>query len=239
MDIPRQRGLVADVFDMRFFVQNRLIKMSNTPTLWNIELEQLCELLGGLSRHGIAPGAEGDEQISILIKSHVAMHLVEDLGAIRLRSDVERKRLFGQQKDSTPGQLGTGIYSADSSAITYQRLHRLAASVLHSGLPVVIDATYLKQDQREAARLTAEAAAVPLLILDCHAPQEVIARWLAQRTAEGSDPSDATMEVIEAQQAGREALSAEELLYSGKIDTSDPASIGGLTARIEQHLKGH
>lgn len=177
--------------------------------------------------------------VSAVGKSHVAMRLVEDLGAIRLRSDVERKRLFGQQQDSTPGQLGTGIYSADSSAITYQRLHRLAASVLHSGSPVVIDATYLKQDQREAARLTAEAAAVPLLILDCHAPQAVITQWLAQRTAEGSDPSDATMEVIEAQQASREALTTDELLYSGKIDTSDPASIDGLTARIEQHLKGH
>ena len=176
--------------------------------------------------------------VSAVGKSHVAMRLVEELGAVRLRSDVERKRLFGEQQNSAAGQLGTGIYSSDSSNITYQRLHRLAASILHSGLPVLIDATYLKQAQREDARLTAEAAGVPLLILDCHAPQAVIAQWLAQRTAEGSDPSDATMEVIESQQANREALTAEELFCSGKIDTSDQASIDSLTSRIQQHLKG-
>lgn len=176
--------------------------------------------------------------VSAVGKSHVAMRLVEDLGAIRLRSDVERKRLFGEQKDSSADPLGTGIYNAASSEVTYQRLHRLAASCLHSGLPVVIDATYLKHAQREDARLTAEAAGVPLLILDCHAEQAVIAQWLAQRTAEGGDPSDATLEVIEAQQASREALSAAELLYSGKIETSDPASIDSLTVRIEQYLQG-
>ncbi len=35
--------------------------------------------------------------VSAVGKSHVAMRLVEALGAIRLRSDVERKRLFGEQ----------------------------------------------------------------------------------------------------------------------------------------------
>lgn len=176
--------------------------------------------------------------VSAVGKSHVAMRLVEELGAIRLRSDIERKRLFGEQSDAISGQPGSGIYSADASEATYQRLHQLAGGILHCGLPVVIDATYLKQAQREDARQIAESAGVPLLILDCHAPKAVIAQWLAQRTAQGGDPSDATMEVIEAQQANREALTAEELLYSGRIDTSDMASIDGLTKRIEQHLHG-
>ena len=37
----------------------------------------------------------------------------------------------------------------------------------------------------------AEATGVPFLILDCEAPEAVIAQWLAQRQAEGLDPSDA------------------------------------------------
>lgn len=176
--------------------------------------------------------------VSAVGKSHVAMRLVEQLGAIRLRSDVERKRLFGEQASASSGQLDTGIYSAESGAATYQRLHELAASILHSGLPVVIDATYLKRAQRDAAWQVAQAAAMPFLILDCRAPEAVIAQWLKQRTAEGGDPSDATMAVIQAQQASREALSSDEAAHSKTIDTHDSASLDSLVSRIQQHLQG-
>ncbi|MBF7730434.1 bifunctional aminoglycoside phosphotransferase/ATP-binding protein [Pseudomonas sp. N040] len=177
--------------------------------------------------------------VSAVGKSHVAMRLVEELGAIRLRSDVERKRLFGEQAGAATGQLDVGIYTADASAATYRRLHELAAGILHSGRPVVIDATYLKQVQRDAAWQVAEAAALPFLILDCRAPDTVIAQWLAQRTAAGGDPSDATMAVIQAQQTSREALSSAELAHCKTIDTHDRASLDSLVSRIRQHLGGH
>ena len=176
--------------------------------------------------------------VSAVGKSHVAMRLVESLGAIRLRSDVERKRLFGDQQ-GTNQQLNSGIYNAQASVATYQRLHELAASVLHSGFPVVIDATYLKREQRDAASQVAQACAMPLLILDCRAPEAVIAQWLAQRTAEGKDPSDATLAVIKAQQASREALTADEIAHCKSIDTNDPTSLASLVTRIQQHLQGH
>lgn len=176
--------------------------------------------------------------VSAVGKSHVAMRLVEELGAIRLRSDIERKRLFGEQVAPLHGQLDSGIYSVQSGAATYQRLHQLAAAVLHSGQPVVIDATYLQQAQRESARHVAETAGVPFLILDCHAPQAVLARWLEQRRREGSDPSDATLAVVEAQQASREELTAEERRYSTYVDTPEQSSIDSLARRIRQHLLG-
>jgi hypothetical protein len=166
------------------------------------------------------------------------MRLVEELGAIRLRSDIERKRLFGEQVAPLHGQLDSGIYSAQSGAATYQHLHQLAAAVLHSGQPVVIDATYLRQAQRESARQVAETAGVPFLILDCHAPQAVLARWLEQRRREGSDPSDATLAVVEAQQASREELTAEERRYSTYVDTPEQSSIDSLARRIRQQLLG-
>jgi predicted kinase len=165
------------------------------------------------------------------------MRLVEQLGAVRLRSDVERKRLFGEQNAQSAEQLHTGIYSNDASAATYQRLHQLATGILHSGMPVVIDATYLKHAQREAAWQVAEAVAMPFLILDCQAPQAVIEQWLAQRTAEGGDPSDATLAVIQAQQASREALSSDELAHSKTIDTHDQSSLDSLISRIQLHFK--
>lgn len=176
--------------------------------------------------------------VSAVGKSHVAMRLVEALGAIRLRSDVERKRLFGEQKDATPGQLHSGIYSPEASVATYARLHQLAEAALHAGFPAVIDATYLKQAQREAACAVAESSGAPFLILDCAAPDDIIASWLEQRKAAGIDPSDATMEVVRAQQASREALSEEELSHCKPVATHESASLDSLIERIRQRLPG-
>ncbi|MDB5981924.1 MAG: hypothetical protein JWQ69_2939 [Pseudomonas sp.] len=170
--------------------------------------------------------------VSAVGKSHVAMRLVEAAGAIRLRSDVERKRLFGEN-----GENG-GIYTADASTATYQHLHTLADLVLRAGFPVVIDATYLKREQRDAAAKAAEASGAPFLILDCNAPQAVIAGWLAQRQAQNVDPSDATLEVIEAQQASREALDADEVLRSKRVETNVSSDLDALVANLRQRLPG-
>jgi aminoglycoside phosphotransferase family enzyme/predicted kinase len=174
--------------------------------------------------------------VSAVGKSHVAMRLVEALGAIRLRSDVERKRLFGEQTVANDSQAG--IYSADASAATYKRLHEIAADILHAGFPVVIDATYLKRDQRDSAAKVAEATGAPFLILDCNAPQAVIESWLAVRQAEKQDPSDATLAVIEAQQASREALTPAEILCSKRVQTNESGTLDTVVEQIRQRLPG-
>ncbi len=176
--------------------------------------------------------------VSAIGKSHVALRLTEALGAIRLRSDIERKRLFGEQAEADKGILGTGIYSPEATADTYQRLHQLAKSVLRAGFPVVLDAAYLKHEQRKAAWQIAEHNGVPFLILDCQAPQDVIAAWLQQRQAEGNDPSDATMEVIQAQQSSRDALNTDELAHSRRVDTHQAASLDSLIESVRQRLPG-
>ncbi|PAU55876.1 hypothetical protein BZL41_20310 [Pseudomonas sp. PIC25] len=176
--------------------------------------------------------------VSSVGKSHVAMRLVEALGAIRLRSDTERKRLFGEQDESERGQLSAGIYNQDASDATYRRLHELADAALHAGYPVVIDATYLKHAQRQAAWEIAERTGVPFLILDCHAPDAVIASWLAQRQSEGLDPSDATLDIIHAQQQSRELLTTDEQAHSRRVDTHEAASLDKLVDNIRQRLPG-
>ena len=174
--------------------------------------------------------------VSAVGKSHVAMRLVEALGAIRLRSDVERKRLFGEQTVSNNVQ--SGIYSSEASTATYQRLHEIAEVILHAGFPVVIDATYLKRDQRDSAAKVAEATGAPFLILDCNAPQAVIESWLQQRQAEKTDPSDATLAVIEAQQASREALTPAEILCSKRVQTNESGTLDTVVEQIRQRLPG-
>ncbi|HXR02122.1 MAG TPA: AAA family ATPase [Pseudomonas sp.] len=167
--------------------------------------------------------------VSAVGKSHVAMRLVEALGAIRLRSDVERKRLFSADKD---------LYAEDASVATYKRLNELAAVVLHAGFPVVIDATFLKHEQRMVTAQIAEAAGDPFLILDCAAPKAVIEGWLAQRQTKNEDPSDATIEVIEAQLANREPLTADEMLRSRHVETNISSDLDKLVTDIRQYLPG-
>lgn len=167
--------------------------------------------------------------VSAVGKSSAALKLVEALGAIRIRSDVERKRLI---QDATPDVL----YSAESGKATYDRLHHLAADILQASYPVVLDATYLKQAQREAAAQVAETAAVPFLIIDCHAPDTVIAQWLAERQAEGRDPSDATLAVVQAQQQGREALTEQELIRTRHVDMTDPTNLDALVKAMQDKL---
>lgn len=175
--------------------------------------------------------------VSAVGKSHVAMRLVEALGAVRVRSDVERKRLFGEQQQDAD-QLHTGIYGQDASAATYQRLHELAAMILRAGFPVVLDATYLKAEQRQAAAGVASETGVPFLILDCQAPEAVIASWLQQRQAQNSDPSDATLEVVKAQQQNREQLNAQEQQHSTRIDTQESSGMDQVIEQIRQRLPG-
>ena len=110
--------------------------------------------------------------------------------------------------------------------------------MLRAGFPVVLDATYLKRDQRQAAANIASQTGVPFLILDCHAPDAVIASWLEQRRAENTDPSDATVEVVKAQQASREPLDAQELVQSTRVDTQSAGSMDQVIEQIRQRLPG-
>lgn len=169
--------------------------------------------------------------VSAVGKSQVALRLTEALGAVRLRSDVERKRLFNTDDQA--------LYGNEATLITYRRLHELANQALRAGLPVVLDATYLKREQRDDAAQIAEDSGVPFLILDCQAPLEVISAWLQQRQSEGTDPSDATLEIVQAQLASREPLAADELAHCKRIDTDQAASLDNLVERIRQRLPNY
>lgn len=176
--------------------------------------------------------------VSAVGKSQVALRLVEALGAIRIRSDVERKRLHSNQSAHQSTELNAGIYSTEAGEATYQRLHTLAEAALNAGFSVVVDATYLKQPHRQAAWQVAEATGVPFMILSCEAPDAVIEQWLTQRQTEGGDPSDATMSVIASQQASREPLSESEQLLNRQIDTPEAGSLDKLVQAIRQRLPG-
>ncbi len=171
-------------------------------------------------------------------KSAVALRVVESIGAIRVRSDVERKRLPGQAETPASTALDSGWYRPEITRATYQRLHELAGQILQAGFSVVLDATYLYREQRQAAQDVAETRGVPFLLLDCHAPLEQILQWLAERQTAGQDPSEATAEVIQAQLARQQTLEADERPHSLRVETWQEASYANLEQQLRRHFSG-
>ncbi len=121
-------------------------------------------------------------------------------GAIRLRSDVERKRLFGLGPlDDSGSTLGGGLYTPDASARTYRRLYDLADGLLAARHPVLVDATFMKRAHRQPFRDLAARYGVPFILLDCVADPETLRARVAARRARGNDAAEADIEVLERQ----------------------------------------
>ncbi|MGP1680445.1 MAG: AAA family ATPase, partial [Burkholderiales bacterium] len=115
-------------------------------------------------------------------KTTIAQNLLEALGAVRLRSDVERKRLFGIAAGERSGSgLDAGLYTAAASERTYARLAELAREVLAAGYPVIVDAAFLKHDERERFAALALVAGARFLIAACTAAPAALRARVAAR----------------------------------------------------------
>jgi predicted kinase len=145
-------------------------------------------------------------------KSTFAQLALERLGAIRIRSDVERKRLFGLTAlaDSN-SQIDAGIYSKDATHRTYTRLHELARGLIAAGFPVIVDAAFLHHEERETFHALAQELAVPFVIASLHTDAAVLAERLAQRSSRGIDASEAGISVMQKLQLAQEPLRVQEL----------------------------
>jgi len=138
--------------------------------------------------------------------------LVARRGAIRLRSDIERKRLFGLSvNQSLDESMRHKIYCEAANIATYDRLQRLACEILQAGYPVVIDAAFLRQSDREHFRQLAKRENTPFAILDCNADVQTLRQRITDRIAKGNDASDANLHVLDLQLASNEPLSPLEL----------------------------
>jgi hypothetical protein len=170
-------------------------------------------------------------------KTQVAGGLGERLGAVRVRSDVERKRLAGlpagARSDST---LGGGLYTPERTRETYARLADLAAGVLAAGLPVVLDAAYLTRDQREGAVVTARAAGVPVLVLDLTASAEVLRARVTERAHEGRDASEAGAAVLARQLDSLRPVDPDEAPYTLPVDTGTWPDLDALAGEVQARV---
>ncbi len=144
-------------------------------------------------------------------KSRLARRLVDEHGMLRIRSDVERKRLHGLAASAHSGSaVDAGIYTADATRDTYARLVDIAGATLDAGFPVVVDAAFLRQWQRRLFNELAVRRNTPFLILDLDVPLPTLRERLIRRSEQGQDVSEAGLEVLERQLLSREPLTDDE-----------------------------
>ena len=153
-------------------------------------------------------------------KSSQSQPLIESRGIVRLRGDVERKRLFGLAPEASSRGLPESIYTPEASARTYAQLRARARQVLEAGFAVLVDATFLRRAHRAAFIALAAERGVRCRLLVFDAPVELLRERVRRRAAEGRDASEATLAVLEQQLREREPLTAAERALAIEVDTS-------------------
>jgi len=157
-------------------------------------------------------------------KTTVTQHLLKSLGAVRIRSDVERKRLTGAESNSGVPSRAAERYSPEATDRTYQRLYDLAAAILPSAEPVIVDATFLMAAHRKMFRGLAARMNAEFQILDVQASEACLRQRIAARSQTGHDASEADQDVLSHQMRTHEPLSNDELLEAVVIESQQPQS---------------
>jgi len=190
-------------------------------------------------------------------KSTVSRLLLDEVDAIRVRSDVERKRLYGaphvvdnDNEDRSQAQtraqtaahatiqtaannagINEGIYSAQASVATYGRLIECATSVLSAGYSAIIDAAFLKSEQRLPFQQLAEQLGVGYVILEVTAPDEVLRQRILARK---NDVSDADLDVLNYQLENWQPLSVEERKHAVQVNTAQAIDLSSIIEQLPQ-----
>jgi len=163
-------------------------------------------------------------------KSTVSRQLLDRLGAIRIRSDVERKRMFNAtDSDPSANKIDSGIYSAKASEQTYARLAMLATTIIDAGYSVIVDAAFLKHEQREPFQRLAGVLDVPYIILEVTAPDDVLRSRIKQRK---NDVSDADLAVLEHQLSNWRPLHENETATVITVNSTVKLDARALTDKI-------
>ncbi|HEX6572230.1 MAG TPA: AAA family ATPase, partial [Steroidobacteraceae bacterium] len=168
-------------------------------------------------------------------KTWLARRIGASVGALHLRSDVERKRLAGLAPlASSHSAPDGGIYTREFNDRTYARLRECARACLRGGENVVVDAANLRRDERDAfVRLAAELGARVRLV-HCVAPIAVLRERIAARHAEGGDASEATVALLDRQPGFWEPFDAAEMNTGCVVDTTQADQVDAAVQCLAQ-----
>jgi len=184
-------------------------------------------------------------------KSWLAAQLAGPCRAVVVRTDVERQRMaaLATRRDAAAGLAPAGKamqatgnphghYGPDPVRATYARLRDCALAALQGGQNVILDATYSLRAERTGIAELCRAQGAPLVVIDCQAPQDLLAQRVAARLGRQDDASEATLDVLKRQLAASEPLANSEGLQVVAALTASADAWRRVLARLRELLPG-
>lgn len=167
-------------------------------------------------------------------KTTITDRLIPLTGAVRVRSDIERKRLVGMTAvESSHSGIGQGLYDPSHTERTYEHLADCARLIIKAGLPAIVDAAFLQSDQRLRFQNLAGSLGVPFRILDCRAPEAVLRQRISERSRRGGDASEADLQVLERQLSKTEDLTGQEKPFGVILDSGASPDLPKLARQLD------
>jgi uncharacterized protein len=165
-------------------------------------------------------------------KTALTQSLLELCGAIRIRADVERKRLFGLPAlERSDAALKEKLYSSEATEATHARLREFATLALCGGYCVILDATFAEHEHRQRASLLAHGLGVRFVIIHFQASVPTLRERVGRRALLHNDASEADLAVLEDQLANAQPLRSAEQAAVFEFDAEPPLADADMAAR--------
>ncbi|MDH5393859.1 MAG: AAA family ATPase [Gammaproteobacteria bacterium] len=147
-------------------------------------------------------------------KTTISQNLLEKNNLIRIRSDIERKRLYGlKATESSQSAVDTGIYTDEANSKTYLQLEKFAKIILSSGFSVIADATFLDRVNRKVFQDLAETYAAKFLIVEFDIDKSELEQRIIRRYSDTDNASEANIAVLEKQLSSMKPLEEAEKAF--------------------------
>jgi hypothetical protein len=156
-------------------------------------------------------------------KSWLSERLAPALNAVRMRSDIERKRIAGVDPLAPrAAAFNEGLYTREFNDRTYAHLLACARASLQGRFNTIVDAAFLRREERDSFAALAAEQRARFRILACRADPTTLAARIEERRITHADPSDATLQVLQHQFSVMQAFAEEEAKSVLEIDTRKP-----------------
>jgi uncharacterized protein len=126
-------------------------------------------------------------------KTSIARAIAGELGLRVISADAVRQSLFGDAK--RPAPYGEGAYTAEASRLTYQTMVERGRETLGEDRGVILDATFLRHEDRATAERMAMDAGAEWRLIECRLAPELVHKRIEERAARKEGLSDATWEI--------------------------------------------
>lgn len=161
-------------------------------------------------------------------KTAIARALASELGLRVISADAIRHSLFDETKRPVP--YSEGAYTTEASRLTYRKMIDRGCELLGEDRGVILDATFLRNDDRSMAEQMAVAEGAEWRLIECRLAPELVHKRLDERAARKDGLSDATWEIYLRQRENSASLCDESDSRCLALDTGvnliDSARVG-------------